>query len=63
MLAPVPVALDNSWGLDHGTWSVLRHAYPAADIPVVQLSINETQPPAFHFDIGRNLRPCETKAF
>ncbi len=57
MLAPLPVALDDSWGLDHRTWSVLRHAYPAADIPVVQLSIDETQPPAFHFEIGRMLAP------
>jgi 4,5-DOPA dioxygenase extradiol len=57
MLAPLPVTLDNSWGLDHGTWSVLRHVYPAADIPIVQLSIDESRPPSFHFEIGRKLAP------
>jgi len=56
LLTPLHVALDESWGLDHGTWSVLCHAFPSADIPVIQLSIDETQPPRFHYDIGRRLR-------
>ena len=55
LLQPLPVTLDNTWGLDHGTWSVLKHVYPEADVPVVQLSIDETQPAAFHFEVGRKL--------
>jgi 4,5-DOPA dioxygenase extradiol len=55
LLAPLPVELDEGWGLDHGTWSVLCHAYPKADIPVVQLSIDETKPASFHYQIGQGL--------
>jgi 4,5-DOPA dioxygenase extradiol len=57
LLAPEPVRLDDHWGLDHGTWSVLGHLFPRADIPVVQLSIDETRPPDFHYEIGRRLMP------
>ena len=57
LLAPVPVASDERWGLDHGTWSVLCHVFPEADVPVVQLSMDETQPAAFHYEVGRRLSP------
>ncbi len=57
LLSPVSVALEESWGLDHGTWSVLTHIFPRADIPVVQLSIDARQPPAFHYELGKRLMP------
>lgn len=57
LLAPIDVGLDERWGLDHGTWSVLLHVFPEADIPVVQLSIDETQPAEFHYEIGKRLAP------
>lgn len=57
LLAPTEVRLDQSWGLDHGTWSVLVHAFPNADVPVVQLSLDATQPPSFHYDLAARLAP------
>jgi 4,5-DOPA dioxygenase extradiol len=57
LLAPVSVGLDEQWGLDHGTWSVLKHVYPLADIPVVQLSIDRSQPAHFHYEMGKRLAP------
>ena len=55
LLTPIPVKLDEKWGLDHGTWSVLCHVFPEADIPVVQLSMDASQPPQFHYDLGKRL--------
>jgi 4,5-DOPA dioxygenase extradiol len=57
LLAPLSVGLDNSWGLDHGTWSVLCHVYPEADVPVLQLSIDETQTAEYHYEIAKRLSP------
>jgi 4,5-DOPA dioxygenase extradiol len=55
-LLPLDVRLDEHRGLDHGTWSVLCHMYPDAEIPVVQLSIDGTKEPDFHYGIGRLLQ-------
>ena len=58
LLAPTPVSLDvHDWGLDHGTWSVLAHVVPDADVPVVQLSIDATKSIEAHVEIGRCLAP------
>ena len=57
LLAPIEVQLDDAWGLDHGTWSVLVHAFPEADVPVVQLSLDATQPANFHYELAMRLAP------
>ena len=56
-LGSTPLVLDQSWGLDHGTWSVLIRMFPAANIPVVQLSLDATQPEAYHFELAKKLLP------
>ena len=57
LLQPLDVHFDEHRGLDHGTWAVLCHVFPDADIPVVQLSVDERKPPEFHYQIGRLLQP------
>src|SRR5674476_72220 len=61
LITSTPVAEDNKWGLDHGAWSVLKHMFPLADIPVFQLSIDYKQPPRWHFDLANELKPLREK--
>jgi 4,5-DOPA dioxygenase extradiol len=53
--------LDEKWGLDHGCWSVLKRMFPAAGIPVIQLSLDHTQPARFHYELARELSPLRSK--
>ena len=55
------VELDDKWGLDHGTWSVVKHLYPKADVPVLQMSIDYTQNAQYHYDLAKELAALRTK--
>jgi len=61
LITSTPVSEDNKWGLDHGAWSILKHMFPLADIPVFQLSLDYKQPPQWHFDLGNELKPLREK--
>lgn len=61
ILSPITIELDDQWGLDHGAWSVIKHLYPKADIPVIQLSIDYTQPAAYHFELAKQLQTLREK--
>ncbi|MFM2359275.1 MAG: hypothetical protein RLY16_1268 [Bacteroidota bacterium] len=61
ILQPTPVELDQKWGLDHGAWSVIKHLYPKADIPTIQMSIDYTQPAAYHFELAGRLQALRSK--
>lgn len=55
------IGLDHEWGLDHGTWSVVKHMYPEANIPVLQLSIDYAQPPQYHYELAAELAALRKK--
>jgi 4,5-DOPA dioxygenase extradiol len=61
MVRSAPVALDHEWGLDHGAWTVVRHMYPKANIPVLQLSIDYTKNAAYHYELARELFDLRSK--
>jgi 4,5-DOPA dioxygenase extradiol len=61
LITSVMVTEDNKWGLDHGAWSILKHMFPLADIPVFQLSIDYKKPPQWHFDLAKELKPLRKK--
>ena len=61
LLSPVKVKLDQDWGLDHGAWSVIKHLYPEANVPVIQLSIDYTQPATYHYELAQRLSSLRDK--
>lgn len=60
-ISSTDVGLNHDWGLDHGTWSIVRHMYPDANIPVLQLSIDYNRPPQYHYDLARELASLRQK--
>jgi 4,5-DOPA dioxygenase extradiol len=61
LLLPTAVELDDKWGLDHGAWSVIKHLYPNANIPVIQLSIDYTKPAQYHYELAQKLNALRNK--
>ena len=61
MIKKTQIGLDHSWGLDHGAWSVLKHLYPNADVPVIEMSLDYRQGPQYHYDLARELAALRNK--
>lgn len=61
LISHTQVELDHDWGLDHGTWTVVRYMYPDAQIPVLQLSIDYRQHPSWHYELGKELLALRKK--
>lgn len=61
IITSTEIGLDEKWGLDHGAWSVIRHMYPNAEIPVIQMSIDYSQPAQYHYDLAKQLAALRHK--
>ncbi|MBI2273319.1 MAG: 4,5-DOPA dioxygenase extradiol [Bacteroidetes bacterium] len=61
LITKTTVGLDESWGLDHGAWSVIKHLYPAADVPVIEMSIDHYQTPLYHYELAKELAALRKK--
>lgn len=61
LISKTTVGLDENWGLDHGAWSVIKHMYPDADVPVIQMSLDYTKPAQYHFDLAKEISSLRQK--
>ncbi|HLZ86684.1 MAG TPA: 4,5-DOPA dioxygenase extradiol, partial [Puia sp.] len=61
LIKSADIGLDTRWGLDHGAWSVIKHFYPQADVPVIEMSLDHTQGPQYHYDLGSELSALRDK--
>ncbi|MGH2643361.1 MAG: 4,5-DOPA dioxygenase extradiol [Chitinophagaceae bacterium] len=61
LIKKTDVGLDDKWGLDHGAWSVIKHMYPKADIPVIEMSLDYQQAPQFHYELAKELKSLREK--
>jgi 4,5-DOPA dioxygenase extradiol len=55
------VGLDDKWGLDHGAWTVIKHLYPKADVPIIQMSLDYNQPASYHYELAKELNTLRKK--
>jgi 4,5-DOPA dioxygenase extradiol len=61
IITKTELGLDENWGLDHGAWSVIKHLYPAADVPVIEMSLDYTKPPQYHYELAKELFSLRNK--
>ncbi len=61
LVTKTEVGLENNWGLDHGAWSVIKHLYPDADVPVIEMSIDRSKPSQYHYELAKELASLRNK--